>query len=329
MRWIELSLAVHSEAVEAVSEALSQVAANGVAIEEPYRLEDDGQRWRSIPDAPVIVRAYIPDDEHAAATQRRLAESLWHLAAIGPQFVGTLTTRTVDDEDWAEAWKEHFHVTRIGRRVVIKPTWRDLTAAEGDLAVIELDPGMAFGTGTHPTTRLCLEALEDVVQPGDTVLDIGTGSGILAIGALKLGAAQALGVDVSTVAVRVARENAAVNGLAARFAVTQGTVGIGPEGEVLLTPAPPEPDEDPVALLTAVRAIAPAQVVVANIIARVIGELAPALIAATAPGGTLIASGIIAEREHEALEPLRAAGLQNIERRQEGDWLALIGKRGL
>jgi ribosomal protein L11 methyltransferase len=327
MRWIEFSVQAHPEAAEAVSEALAQVAANGVAIEEPYVLEDDGQRWRAVPDAPVTLRAYIPDDEHAQAIERHVAEAIWHLSRIGDQFVGPLRTQTVDDEDWAETWKEHFHVTRIGRRVVVKPSWREFVPDASDLAVIELDPGMAFGTGTHPTTRLCLEALEDVVHPGDDVLDIGTGSGILAIAALKLGAKCAFGADVSAVAVRVATENARANGLADRFEVAQGTLGLGESGELLLAPAPPEPGEDPADLLATVRAIAPARVVVANIIARVIGELAPALVAATAPGGTLIASGIIAEREHEAAEPLRAAGLAHIERRQSGDWVALIGRR--
>ncbi len=333
MRWIEMSVQAHPEAVEAVSEVLAQVAANGIAIDEPYVLEDDGQRWRAVPDAPVTLRAYIPDGEHEPAVERHVAEALWHLSRIGEQFVGPLHTRAVDDEDWAETWKEHFHVTRIGRRVVIKPSWREFVPDAPDLAVIELDPGMAFGTGTHPTTRLCLEALEDVVCPGDDMLDVGTGSGILAIAALKLGAERALGIDVSAVAVRVAAENARANGLADRFEVARGTLGLpaesapGESGELLLMPAPPEPGEDPADLLAMVRAVAPARVVVANIIARVIGELAPALVAATVPGGTLIASGIIADREHEAVEPLRAAGLAHIERRQSGDWVALVGKR--
>jgi len=327
MRWIELSVEAHPEAVEAVSEALSQVTANGISLEEPYTLEDDGQRWRTIQGAPVIVRAYIPEDEHAPAIVRRLQEVFWHLASLGAHFVGTLATRTVDDEDWAEAWKDHFHVTRIGRRVVIKPSWREYTPDTPDAAVIELDPGMAFGTGTHPTTRLCLEALEDIIEDGDTVLDIGTGSGILAIGALKLGARSAIGIDISTVSVKVAAENAAMNGLTDRFTVLPGSISLGEDGSLLLAPIPPEPGEDPLAALTTIRALAPAQVVVANIIARVIGLLAPELIAATLPGGTLITSGIIAEREAEAREPLIAAGLQDIERRQEGDWIALIGKR--
>ncbi len=327
MRWIEITVPAHAEAVEPVSELLTEVAVNGVAIEEPYTLEDDGQRYRPIPGAPVTVRAYIPDDAHAKGALWRIEQAVWHLKSLGEHFIGDLTTRLVDDADWAEAWKEHFQVTRLGRRLVIKPSWREY-APPPEAVVLALDPGMAFGTGTHPTTRTCLEALEDVVQPGDDVLDVGTGSGILAIAALKLGAARALACDISTVAVRAATENVALNGLAKRIEVVQGSLGLGPGGEPLLVPAPPEPGEDPVALLEAVRALVPARLVVANIIARVIGELAPALLAATAPGGTLVASGIIAERRHEAEAPLIAAGLRDIQVRQEGDWLTLVGRRG-
>jgi ribosomal protein L11 methyltransferase len=327
VRWIEIAVPAHAEAVEPVSEVLTEVAANGVAIEEPYTLEDDGQRYRPVPGAPVTVRAYIPDDAHAPGALRRIQHALWHLKSLGDHFIGELTTRLVDDADWAEAWKEHFQVTRIGRRIVIKPSWREY-APPPEAVVLALDPGMAFGTGTHPTTRTCLEALEDGVRPGDDVLDVGTGSGILAVAALKLGAARALACDISTVAVRAATENVALNGLADRIEVVQGSLGLGPGGEPLLVPAPPEPGEDPVALLAAVRALTPVRLVVANIIARVIGELAPALLAATAPGGTLIAGGIIAERRHEAEDPLIAAGLRDIQVRQDGDWLTLVGRHG-
>lgn len=327
MRWIEISVGAHPEAVEPVSELLTEVAASGVAIEEPYTLEDDGQRFRPIAGAPVMVRAYIPKDAQSPATLQRLETALWHLKSLGAHFIDALTTRVVDDEDWAETWKEHFHIARVGRRIVIKPSWREFTPESPEVAVIELDPGMAFGTGTHPTTRMCLEALEEVVQAGDDVMDVGTGSGILTIAALRLGAARALAVDVSTVAVRVAKENIALNALADRVEVVQGTLGLGPAGQPLLTPAAPDPGEDPVALLEQVRVLQPARVVVANIIARVIGELAPALVAATVPGGYLIASGIINECRAEAEEPLRAAGLSEIRVLQEGDWIALIGRR--
>jgi ribosomal protein L11 methyltransferase len=327
MQWIEITIPAHPEAVETLSELLTEITGNGVAIDEPYTLEDDGQRWRAIPNAQVVVHAYLPSDDKAPLALKRVEETIWHLRSIGEHFVGDMQTRAVDDEDWAETWKEHFHVTRIGTRTVIKPTWREFLPDRDDLAIIEIDPGMAFGTGTHPTTRLCLEMLEEIVRHGDVITDVGIGSGILSIAALKLGADRALGIDISTVAVRVARENAALNGLKDRLTVIQGTLGIGPSGEALITPAMPEPGEDLFELLTAIQRIEPAPIVVANIIARVIGSLAPALYAATAPGGTLLASGIIIDRAYEALDPLREAGFVDIEQQQDGDWLAVLARR--
>ncbi len=328
MEWIEITVEAHPEAVESVSELLADLTGNGIALEEPFTLADDGQESRSIAGAPVTLRAYLAGDEHAQAKLARLRETLWHLKSLGDHFIGQITTQAIHEEDWANAWKAHTHVMRIGRRTVIQPTWREFTPDAPDQIVIVLDPGMAFGTGAHPTTRSCLIALEDVVHAGDTVLDAGTGSGILAIAALKLGAAHALALDVSAVAVEAARENLALNGVADRAEARRGTIGVGPAGEPLILPAPPEPGDDPAALLRMVRALEPVDLVVANIIARVIGELAPALVAALRPGGRLIASGIIAERRHEAEVPLRAAGCEIVQTLQEGDWITLIGRRG-
>ena len=334
MQWIEISLTAHPEAVEAVSEALAVIAANGIAIDEPYTidptLDPEGQSWRPIPGAPVTVRAYIAADAAAPSTIRQLQETLWHLGQIngpaGVPFIGTLQTRQVDDADWAEAWKEHYYPLRIGQRFVIKPSWRTYDPRPDDV-ILTLDPGMAFGTGTHPTTRLCLEAIESIVQPGDHVLDVGSGSGILAIAALKRGAAHALAVDVSAEAVRATAENARLNDLADRLAVMHGKLEASDDGVPLLVPLLTDPDADVLDLLRQVQRVQPAQVVVANIIARIIGELAPALLAALAPGGTLIASGIIQERRDEAEGPLLAAGLIDLQVLQEGDWLAIIGRR--
>ncbi len=328
MRWIELSITAHPEAVEPVSEALATIAANGVALDAPYVLEDEGQRWRPIPDAPVTVRAYLPDDDQADAALTRLRATLWHLGQIGAGYVGELTTRTVDEADWAEAWKAGYAPTRVGRHLIIAPTWRlaEAESAPADV-VVALDPGMAFGTGTHPTTRLCLEALEATVRPGDRVLDVGCGSGILLIAALKLGADAGVGIDLSAEAVTATRENARLNGVEDRCTILHGTLDLGEAGQPLAIPPPPAPGEDPLLALGHVRAIDPAPIVVANILASVIGWLAPTLLAATAPGGTLIASGILAERRAEAEGPLLAAGLRDVRVLQEGDWLALIGRR--
>ena len=299
MRWLELTVTAHREAVEALSELLSASAPGGVAIEEPIALLDDGQEYRIRPDLPVQVRAYLPADGSEEEARQRIEEGLWHLGQIGPNFVGQLTTRFVAEDDWANAWKEYFHVLHVGRRVVIKPSWRDYAPQPGEV-VLELDPGMAFGTGLHPTTHMCLELLEQHVQPGMRVLDVGTGSGILALAAAKLGAASVLALDVSTVAVEAAQANAQANGLAESITVRLGSLEEHPQTTYDL--------------------------VVANIIARVIAELAPALVASLAPGGLLIASGIIDERLSLAEDALRAAGLADIERVQEGDWFSLLGR---
>ncbi|MGH2518002.1 MAG: 50S ribosomal protein L11 methyltransferase [Ktedonobacterales bacterium] len=315
--WFELTVTCAPEAVEAVSEVMSRYAPGGVAIEEQYNLLDDGQVAETIPDAPVLVRVYVPADANGEEARARIEEGLWHLRQIGFGDIGDISPRTLAEEDWANAWKEHFHVLHLGRRTVIKPSWRNYTP-QPDEVVVELDPGMAFGTGLHPTTRNCLLALEDALRPGDRVLDVGTGSGILALAALKLGAAQVLGLDVSSVAVEAAQANAAANGVADRFDARLASLE-GAAGEPFF-PLPPG-----VAVLG--DEIGAYDVVLANIIARVIAQLAPALVRATRPGGTLIASGIILERRHEAEEPLRAAGLTDIHDYTEGDWVTLAGRR--
>jgi len=316
--WLELAVTADPEAVEAVSEVMSRHAQGGVAIEEPYTLLDDGQVAESIPGAPVTVRVYVPADAAGEEARARIEEGLWHLRQIGFGNISALSSSRLAEEDWANAWKEHYHVVHLGRRTVIKPSWREYTPAAGEV-VVELDPGMAFGTGLHPTTRTCLLALEDALTPSDEVLDVGSGSGILSLAALKLGASHVLALDVSSVAVDATRANAQANGVGDRIDVRLATL-VGAAGEPYF-PLPPD-----AAILGA--EIGTFDVVLANIIARVVAQLAPALVRAVRPGGTLIASGIIAERRHEAEEPLRAAGLTNIRDLIEGDWVTLVGTRG-
>ena len=301
MRWLELTVQTHPEAVESVSELLSRYAPGGVAIEEPIELLDEGQEYRVLAGQPVQVHAYLPVDGKEGEARQRIAEGLWHFASLGSHFVGELQTRIVNEEDWANAWKEFFHVTHIGQRLVIRPSWRDYTAKDNEV-VLELDPGMAFGTGLHPTTRLCLEQIEQYTRPGMRVIDVGTGSGILALAAAQLGATSVYCIDNSSVAVESATANAAINGLSDKITVTLETLD---EAE-------------------AARKANQYDMVLVNILAHIIGGMAPQLVQVTAPRGLLIASGIIEARRPEAEQPLLEAGLELVDQAMIDDWLVLV-----
>jgi len=303
--WLELAVEADLEAVEAVSEILGRVASGGTTVEPAFDLVEEGLGARVDPSRPAVVRGYVPARDLAAAeaTAADVAESLGHLQAFGLRTIGDLRTRVVHEEDWADAWKAYFPVMRIGRRIVIRPTWRRHRRLPDDV-VLALDPGMAFGTGLHPTTRLCLAALEPLADGGAlhgaSVLDVGCGSGILAIAAVRLGAADALGVDTDPIAIESTLANARRNRLARRIRARHGSL---PSGE------------------------APFGVVLANLIAGVLVALAPALAAELSPGGTLLASGIFIDREAEVRAAFEAAGLDVMERTAEGDWIALAARR--
>jgi ribosomal protein L11 methyltransferase len=303
--WLELSVESDTEAVEAVSEIIGRVAIGGTTVEPAFELVDEGLGARVDPSRPAVVRGYVParDASAAEAAAAAVAESLGHLQAFGLGAIGDLRTRVVHEADWAEAWKAHFPVLRIGRRIVIRPTWRRHRAS-GDEVVIALDPGMAFGTGLHPTTRLCLAALESVADRGGLegarVLDVGCGSGILAIAAVRLGAASALGLDIDPIAIEATDANARRNRVRRRIRTRVGSLPSG---------------ERPVAL------------VLANLIAGVLIPLAPFLRAELRPGGTLLASGIFVDREAEVAEAFVEAGLLVAARLAEGDWVALEARR--
>jgi ribosomal protein L11 methyltransferase len=291
--------------VEAVSEILGRVAPGGTSVEPAYLLVDEGLGAQVDTTRPATVRAYLPARD-PAAVERAVAEAseaLGHLQAFGLRPIGDLVTRVVHEADWAEAWKAHFPVLRVARRLVIRPTWRRHRRAPGDV-VLALDPGMAFGTGLHPTTRLCLAGIEALadrgVLEGAKVLDVGCGSGILAIAALKLGAASVLGVDTDPIAAEATTENARRNGLARR---TRARVGSLPSGE---------PGHD---------------VVLANLIASVLIALAGPLCEELRPGGVLLASGIFVDREPEVRAALERAGLGITGRSSEGEWVALEAVR--
>jgi len=289
MEWLEVSVTVDNEAAEAVAEVLSRYAYRGVVIEAG----PDG--WST---QPVVVRAYLPADDQLRANKRRAEEALWHLGQIWP--IPAPTFRPIAEADWEEAWKEQLSVLHVGRHIVIRPSWLDYTPAPGDV-VIDLDPGMAFGTGLHPTTQLCLEAFEALVQPGAEVLDLGTGSGILAIAAAKLGAQSVTAVDNDPVAVKTARENAMINNVHKVMSVVEGSLG-----DVC-------GDYDLVAV---------------NIVVRVIAEmLHEELAMRVRPGGKAIAAGIIVDQETEVIEALEQKGLALTERQCRGDWVCLVAER--
>jgi ribosomal protein L11 methyltransferase len=288
-KWLELSVSVDREAVDDIADILGRFGHGGAVIEEDLSPQSPHR------EKNLAVKAYLPVDDCLPQRKGQLLESLGHLSLICPI---TVLERTLSQEDWIEAWKAHFSPKRVGERLVIKPSWQNYEARDGDV-VIEIDPGMAFGTGLHPTTRLCLRELERRIRPGMEVLDLGTGSGIQAIAAAKLGAARVLALDTDPEAVKAAQAHVLTNGLSAVVAVERGTI--------------PHPS-----------AQRPFDLVVANITAGVIGELAQNLMAALKPQGVLIAGGILADREGEVRARLARAGGRIIQRRAQGDWRTLV-----
>ncbi|HOU41584.1 MAG TPA: 50S ribosomal protein L11 methyltransferase [Promineifilum sp.] len=303
MYWLEICIQTDGEGAEAVAEVLRPFA-----YQESVVLEQRGDETNLDPNAlapEVTVKIYVPEDDDSPQLRRRVAEALYHLSRLYP--LPEPTFRELQDADWANAWKEHYRPFRLGRRLRIRPTWLahepDDDARPDDVTLV-LDPGMAFGTGLHPTTQSCLRALEDLVEPGVTVLDAGTGSGILAIAAIRLGASAVTAFDTDALAVRATLDNAAQNGVVERLRVWRGE-------------------------LDSVRAEAgpgPWDIVVANILAPVIigllGERG--LLEYVAPDGHLILSGIIDEQGPDVEAALSAAGGQVRRVITAGDWVTYV-----
>jgi len=278
-----------------------------VTVEAPFELVDEGLATRQAAGKPVTVRGYVSAGDAAAARAAVDAAraNLAHLQAFELRPIGELETRVVNEEDWAEAWKEHFPVQHVGRRLVIRPSWRRHEATTDEL-VISLDPGMAFGTGLHPTTRLCLALIEDVADRGlvrdARALDVGCGSGILAIAAALLGARSVLGVDTDPLAVETTLKNAASNGLLGKITAKRGSVPLADDTSQF-------------------------DIVLANLVASLLIDLAEPLAGALKSDGRLIASGIFADRESEVRTACESAGLRIVGDRHEGDWVALETER--
>ena len=287
MDWIEVSVQVDSETTEAVSELINRYVPHGAVIEQDPNIADS-----------LTVKVFLSPDAHQI--RRKIEEGLWHLGQIHP--IPEPLFRLLSHQEWAEAWKKHFHVLRIGQGVVIKPSWLTYSPAPGDV-VVELDPGMAFGTGLHLSTRLCLQALEGLIGPGMRVLDLGTGSGILAIVAALMGAGQVVALDVDELAVKVATANTATNGVAERVQVELGSIERLPSNA------------------------APFELILVNIEVQVILELvSQGLLSRLASGGWFVGAGILENQADDVLAALAEEGLCDIQVRQERDWVAVVGR---
>lgn len=299
--WIEVSLQVDGESAEAVAEVLERFGHQGVSLEQDGIPPDTWDESQVPPPQCLTLRAYFPADDQAETTQAQLETALGHMRLMYP--MPTPLYRRVEAADWSEAWKAHYEPLRIGKRLLIRPQWIDTPPAPGDIE-IALDPGMAFGTGSHPTTQLCLQTLEDLLQPAQSVLDLGSGSGILSIAAAKLGARQVLALDVDAIAVDATRQNALANGVGQKVIAERGSYDC---------------------LLGSARRF---DLVIVNILARIIIEMAKERLGEIVrPGGRAIFSGIIDSQADEVEDALRATGLLPYARRQMGDWLLVEAKR--
>jgi ribosomal protein L11 methyltransferase len=300
-KWIELAVDVDNEAVESVVELFSRFGYNeGVVIEEPFVQDLDGDNLAVDPSRPFTVRTFIAATSFNGSIRGELEKTLWHLGQL--RFVGRLLIQPRAEDDWANAWKAHFVPVRVGDRTVIRPPWHDYTALPGEI-VVTLDPGMAFGTGTHPSTQICLRQIERHIFPGSSVLDVGTGSGVLAIAAALLGASTVDAYDIEPVAVRQARENVELNGVSHVVSVGKSDM---------------KDDDAPPGLY---------DLVFANIIARILVELSVSIATAAKPGGVVILGGIIESRESLVIDCYRGAGLSLMDRERVGDWVGQVWKK--
>jgi len=327
--WHELTVLALESSQEMVSHYLYECGATGVSIEESWTPEKsrDTSFGRWYDDRPLNrIRpgyAEIKGYFHFEADMDRVAGQMREALDRLPEFgydAGEyeISVRQVDDEDWADAWKAYFKPVAISDRLTVKPSWENYAPREGEI-VIELDPGMAFGTGTHPTTALCLRMLERVIRGGETVIDVGTGSGILAIGAAKLGASRVLALDLDPVAVSSASQNLAMAGLQNVIEVRQSDL-LG----ILKTPERTAGDEGTDDRL---KVRPPADIVVANILAEIILQFTDDVMRVLKPGGIYIASGIYKNKEEAVEAGLRSAGFVVEDRAREEDWIAFVARK--
>ena len=305
MEWLEIAVSSPPAGVELVSEIFRELGVGGVVIEDPavihmYAARTHPEEWAVSPEVAKqekpVVKAYLPVDD---GLDRRLEELFSALNRLGLNPEAEVSTRAVR-EDWASTWKQYYKPVHVGRRIVVRPSWEEYRAVDGEL-VIELDPGMAFGCGTHPTTSLCLKLLENYIRGGERIYDVGTGSGILAVAAAALGAGRVVAVDLDPVACRAAAENVARNRVEGIVRVVQGNLLDNLNGGADL---------------------------VVQYHCQCDYSLAPDAAAALVPGDFLIASGIIRHRA-EVQDALEEAGLTPWEQLEEGEWTAIVAKKTL
>jgi ribosomal protein L11 methyltransferase len=312
MKWSEISIHTTNEAIEPISNILHEAGASGVVIEDPLELtkerEDQfGEIYQLNPDdypeEGVMIKAYLPVNSFLGETVEAIKESINNLIIFNIDLgINKVTISEVHEEEWATAWKKYYHPVKISERFTIVPTWEEYSPVNSDELIIELDPGMAFGTGTHPTTVMCIQALERTVKAGDNVIDVGTGSGVLSIAAAMLGAGQIRAFDLDEVAVRSARLNIKLNKVSEVVTVSQNN------------------------LLDGVEELS-ADVVVANILAEVILRFTEDVARVVKPDGYFIASGIIQPKKDQVKEALIQVGFEIEESILMEDWVALIAKK--
>nr|WP_295969489.1 50S ribosomal protein L11 methyltransferase [uncultured Bacillus sp.] len=311
MKWSEISIHTANEAIEPISNILHEAGASGVVIEDPFELEKEredqfGEIYQlnplDYPEEGVIVKAYLPVNSFLGETVEEIKESINNLILYNIDIgKNSVSLSEVHEEEWATAWKKYYNPVKVSERFTIVPTWEEYTPVNSDELIIELDPGMAFGTGTHPTTVMCIQALERTVKQGDTVIDVGTGSGVLSITAAMLGAEKVQALDLDEVAVQSARLNIKLNKVHSVVTVSQNNLLEGIETK--------------------------AEVVVANILAEVILRFTDDVANTVKKGGYFISSGIIKPKKDQVKDAIEKAGFDIVEILQMEDWVAFIAKR--
>lgn len=298
MKWLEIAVFTTNELIEVVANIFHEMGSGGVVIEDPALIVNLIENGNAETVAPTLDKTSEPMVKGYFVGDYLLTERLKELTCRFSELSVSWQCREINEEDWSTAWRAYYKPVHIGKRLIVKPSWEDYAAAV-DEVVIDMDPGMAFGCGTHATTALCLTLLEELVQGDELVFDVGAGSGILSVTAALLGAARVTAVDIDELAVQATRENARRNGVADKVTVLQGDLLASLQGEQ-------------------------ADVIIANIIADVIIRLAPDAVKALKPGGRIITSGIIRDRADEVKLALLNAGLIFERELTEGEWVAIV-----